>query len=127
MIKKILVISTFVFSTIALFAQNTTYPYIDWKVGWRSTNIDLSKFNASMPARTPAITGPMHAVELSLDFQKKNFMVNSDISIGTRKRIFINSYEQFKKQVPLNDYETLKPYIERNKVLLQPLLCCASS
>ncbi len=34
----------------------------------------------------------------------------------------INSYEQFKKQIPLNDYESLKPYIERNRKGEQNLL-----
>lgn len=34
----------------------------------------------------------------------------------------INSYEQFKKQVPLNDYESLKPFIERNRKGEQHLL-----
>ncbi|MDZ4664132.1 MAG: GH3 auxin-responsive promoter family protein [Bacteroidota bacterium] len=34
----------------------------------------------------------------------------------------INSYEQFKKQVPINDYESLKPYIERNRKGEQNLL-----
>ncbi len=34
----------------------------------------------------------------------------------------INSYEQFKKQIPINDYESLKPYIERNRKGEQNLL-----
>ena len=34
----------------------------------------------------------------------------------------VNSYEQFKKKVPLNDYESLKPYIERNRKGEQNLL-----
>lgn len=34
----------------------------------------------------------------------------------------INSYEQFKNQIPLNDYESLKPYIERNRKGEQNLL-----
>jgi hypothetical protein len=34
----------------------------------------------------------------------------------------INSYEQFKKQVPTNDYESLKPYIERTRKGEQNLL-----
>ncbi len=34
----------------------------------------------------------------------------------------VNSYEQFKKKIPLNDYESLKPYIERNRKGEQNLL-----
>lgn len=34
----------------------------------------------------------------------------------------INSYEKFKQQIPLNDYESLKPYIERNRRGEQNLL-----
>ena len=34
----------------------------------------------------------------------------------------INSYEQFKRQVPITDYETLSPYIERNRKGEQNLL-----
>lgn len=34
----------------------------------------------------------------------------------------INSYEQFKRKIPLNDYESLKPYIERNRKGEQNLL-----
>lgn len=34
----------------------------------------------------------------------------------------INSYERFKSNIPLNDYETIKPYIERNRKGEQNLL-----
>ncbi len=34
----------------------------------------------------------------------------------------INSYKQFNQQVPINDYESLKPYIERNRKGEQNLL-----
>ncbi len=34
----------------------------------------------------------------------------------------INSYEKFRNQIPLNDYESLKPYIERNRKGEQNLL-----
>lgn len=56
-------------------------------------------------------------IENPIEFQTKIF--NNLISVGTETKFGkdhhfekIQSYEDFKKQVPIRDYEDLKPYIE---------------
>ena len=45
-----------------------------------------------------------------------------DIYIKSDGFKFINNYEQFKKHIPINDYESLKPLIERTRRGEQNLL-----
>jgi len=73
----------------------------------------------------------MHQIELFMkypvDVQMEwmhNLMNSAKETEYGRKYNFgeINSYEQFKKQIPTNDYESLKPYIERTRKGEQNLL-----
>lgn len=73
----------------------------------------------------------MHQVELFMkyphDVQNEWFLnllsEAKDTEFGKRYGFkSISNYEQFKKEVPLQDYESLKPYIERNRRGEQNLL-----
>ncbi len=73
----------------------------------------------------------MHQIELFMKYPVDVQMewMHSLISSGTeteygKKHGFsgVKNYEQFKNQIPLNDYESLKPYIERNRKGEQNLL-----
>lgn len=64
----------------------------------------------------------MHQIELFMkyphdvqdEWQNKLIRSARDTEFGKRHRFSeINSYENFKEQIPLQDYESLKPFIER--------------
>lgn len=64
-----------------------------------------------------------YPVDVQMEWMHNLLASGADTEYGkTHGLSNIKSYEQFKNQIPLNDYETLKPYIERNRKGEQNLL-----
>ena len=73
----------------------------------------------------------MHQIELFIKYPnevQREWMLNlvssaANTLYGSKYKFdTITSYEQFRKQLPLNDYESLKPLIERTRRGEQNLL-----
>jgi hypothetical protein len=64
-----------------------------------------------------------YPVDVQMEWMHNLVDAAKDTEFGTQYDFSgVNSYEQFKKKVPLSDYESLKPYIERTRKGEQNLL-----